>query len=79
MPSPTGSGRTPHSEAIDAQRGLTHAHRHALAFLATSAHARVELHVVADHADLFERFGAAAFPTRAFEVYFYPHYAVVNK
>jgi hypothetical protein len=41
--------RAAHSQAVDAQRRLADTHRHALAFLAAGADARVERHVVADH------------------------------
>jgi len=48
------SGRAADRQAVDAQRGLAHAHRHALTFLAAGAHARVQAHVVAYHADVLE-------------------------
>src|SRR4051812_21823484 len=52
--------RSTYCEPVDAQRGLAHAHGHALAFLAAGAHARIELHVVADHGHAGERVGAVA-------------------
>src|SRR5260370_3013345 len=53
--------------AVDAQRGLAHAHRHALAFLAAGANAAVQAHVVADHGDVLERFRTAAHDGRALD------------
>src|SRR5690606_27031124 len=44
------SGRTANSQAVHAQRRHTHTDRHTLPFLAASAHARIEAHVVAYHA-----------------------------
>jgi hypothetical protein len=55
-------GGAAHREAVDAQRGLAHAHRHALAFFAAGAHAAVERQVVADHADFLSDSGPL--PTR---------------
>src|SRR3990170_2760789 len=53
-------------QAVDAQGGLPHAHRHALAFLAAGADAGVEAHVVADHADALERIRTVADERGAF-------------
>jgi uncharacterized protein (DUF1501 family) len=52
--------RQPTTFTVDAQRGLAHADRHALAVLAAHAHAGVELHVVADHRDARQRVRAVA-------------------
>src|SRR5207248_8885210 len=49
------SGRAADCQAVDAQRRLADAHRHALALLAAGPHARIELHVVADHRHARER------------------------
>src|SRR6185436_1807883 len=54
------------SEAIDSKRWLTYADRHALAFLAAGAHASVQRHVIADHADASECIGTIANDGRAF-------------
>src|ERR1700751_3726128 len=61
------SGGAADRHLVDTQRRLTDAHRHALAFLAAHADARIELHVVADHADEFERFRPAADQRRALD------------
>src|ERR1700733_11680250 len=50
---PRLSGATD-GQAVDAQRRLTDAHRHALAFLAARAHTIIKFQVVADHADACE-------------------------
>src|SRR5690606_33576914 len=42
--------RAADGQTVDAQRRLTHAHRHGLALLAADADAGIELQVVADHA-----------------------------
>src|SRR5258706_6311286 len=54
------SRRTAHGQSLDTQGGLAHADRHALAFLAAYPEAAVELHIVTDHGDLFQRFDAVA-------------------
>jgi len=51
---------------IDTQRGLPHAHGHALAFFAAHADAAIERHIVADHAHMFEYFRPAADDGSAF-------------
>src|SRR5450432_2456410 len=47
-------------QAIDAQRRLSDAHRHALAVLAAGADTRIERHVVTDHRHPRQRIGAVA-------------------
>ena len=54
------SARAAHREPVDAQRGLAHAHRHALPFLAAGADAVVELEIVAHHRHAREHVGAVA-------------------
>jgi hypothetical protein len=59
------SRRSPDGEAVDLERRLPDAHRHALALLAAGADAAVEREVVADHADARQRVGAVADQRRA--------------
>src|SRR5262245_63473094 len=59
-PAPARSTGATHREPVDAHRRLTHAHGHALPFLAAGADAIVELQVVAHHADAREHVGAVA-------------------
>ncbi|ABA47973.1 hypothetical protein BURPS1710b_3335 [Burkholderia pseudomallei 1710b] len=56
-----------HRHVVEPQRRLADADGHALAFLAAHADARVEPHVVADHAHVLERFRAAADQRRALD------------
>src|SRR4051812_838608 len=48
------------SEVVDAQRGLTHAYRNALAFFAACSDTIVELQIVTHHAHASEHVGAVA-------------------
>ena len=52
-------------ETIDAQRGLSDTHRHALAILAAGADAIIELKVIAHHADARQYIRAIADQRRA--------------
>src|SRR5471032_1129025 len=52
--------RAADGHAVHAQRRLADADRHALAFLAAHADARIELHVVADHRDAVKHFRTIA-------------------
>src|SRR3989338_5331498 len=54
-----------HGQAVDPERRLAHAHRHALAFLAASADARVELQIAADHGHAREHVRSVADQGRA--------------
>ena len=47
-------------QLFNAQRRLAHADRHALPILAADAHARIQLHVIADHGDAIEHVRAIA-------------------
>jgi CRP-like cAMP-binding protein len=51
QPRPDPDSAAAYRQAVDAQRRLADADRHALAFLAAGADARIERHVVADHRD----------------------------
>src|SRR5216684_6609964 len=62
-----GLPRSADRDAVDAQRGLADADRHALAVLAASADAGIEREVVADHAQARERIGTVADQHRALE------------
>ena len=67
VPASACSSRAANGQAVNAQGGLAHTDRHALAFLAAGANPAVELHVVADHGDALEALGAAANQGGAFD------------